>query len=433
MSVLDKIYSDKAILAAPALKNVTWCEKDNHNLYEYFIDFNEWIDGDEGLDIRARYGIDGLSNPSKAFFASDLEAYNQLFKIFRNERKSEVLSEEYINDNFNGAHWYERNLERFEQLENCLIEGTVVPFIGAGLSVECGFPTWRKHLIDQGRTCGLDAGHVLELLNNGHYEIVIEEIEAKGHRDAFIQEIKDVFSKTGKITQTTLRLTELFTDTLITTNYDHILQQAYDTGEENRIQLLDSTNIQDIPDNNKLTIIKLHGDIRQPVNCIISKNQYNEAYGNGNLDLSKPIPKVLSYHYRTSNLLFLGCSLNRDRTMEVFQAVKDELEKKGDIDRPQHFSLESMPETEAELSDRNAYLLKFGITPIWFPKDSYDYIEQILRLARNEMRYRGHVPGIKKQQPIQMTVEPEPVLTEQNNPLGLSMIWNGLLRTLRLN
>jgi NAD-dependent SIR2 family protein deacetylase len=425
MSVLDKIYSDKTTIGPRALKSVTWCEKDNHTLYEYFVDFNEWIDSDDGLDIRIKYGIDGLSNPSKAFFASDLEAYNQLFKIFRNERKSEVLSEEYINDNFSGSHWYERNLERFEQLESCLIEGTVVPFIGAGLSVESGFPTWKAHLIQQGRTCGLNADHVLDLLNNGHYETVVEEIEAIGHGDAFIQEVKDVFSRTGKITQTTLRLTELFTDTLITTNYDHILQQAYDTGGKNKIQLLDSVNILNRPDINKITIIKLHGDIRQPANCIISKSQYNEAYGDGNLDLSKPIPRIISYHYRTSNLLFLGCSLYRDRTMEVFQAVKDDLRHKNrDVNRPQHFSLEAMPETEAELAERNAYLLRFGITPIWFPKGSYDYIEQILRLARNEMRYRGHISGVKKTE----TKEPIQVPTENIQPTLLKRALNFVSR-----
>jgi hypothetical protein len=427
MSVLDKIYSDNAIAEKPAMKSITWCEKDNHNLYEYFSDFNEWIDGDDGIEIRLRNGIDDLSNPSKAFFASDLEAYNQEFKAFRNQRKSEVLGEEYINNTFGDSHWYERNLERFEQLENCLIEGTVVPFIGAGLSVECSFPTWKAHLIQQGRTCGLDAAHVIDLLDNGHYEAVIEEIEAIGHRDAFIQEIKDVFSKTGKITQTTLRLSELFTDTLITTNYDHILLQAFETGEADKIQLLDSTNILEQPDSKKVTIIKLHGDIRQPANCIISKNQYNEAYGNGSLNLSNPIPKVLSYHYRTSSLLFLGCSLNRDRTMEVFQAVKDALRlEKKDVDIPPHFSLESMPATEAELVTRNAYLLKYGITPIWFPTNSYEYIEQILRLARNEMKYRGHLPGVKKEV-IQEQINTVPVVEKPN---GLMKILGTFLKNI---
>lgn len=92
----------------------------------------------------------------------------------------------------------------------------------------------------------------------------------------------------------------------------------------------------------------------------------------------------------TTHLLF---SLNQDRTMQVFQAVKNEI---SDVYRQQHFSLESMPEREDELVSRNKYFLSFGIIPIWFPKGSYYYIEQILRLARNELQYRGHEPGAKR-------------------------------------
>lgn len=387
MSVLDITYKDAIVSTTRNSVKKIWCDEDRHNLFEYFTDFNEWIDGDEGQEIREKYGIDDLSQPSKAFYASDPEAYNQEFKIFRKEQKDQVLGAEYIFDHFSDDHWFQRNEERFEQLEKCLIERTVVPFVGAGLSVEGGFPSWKAHLKQQGRTAGIVAAHIDSLLDSGQYEAVIDEIEKKGNRDAFIQEIKDVFSKTGKLTDTTLRLSELFTDTIITTNYDHLIEQVFDTGKENNIQLIDSSNIWEKPDQNKTTVIKLHGDINKPAKCILGKNQYDEAYGNGTLDLSKPIPKLLSFHYRTSNLLFLGCSLNQDRTMQVFQAVKDEI---GDVDRPQHFSLESMPENEVELTQRNAYLLNFGITPIWFPKDSYDYVEKILRLARNELRYRGY-------------------------------------------
>lgn len=80
--------------------------------------------------------------------------------------------------------------------------------------------------------------------------------------------------------------------------------------------------------------------------------------------------------------------------MQVFQAVKDKI---GDTDRPPHFSIESIPEDPKEVSERNGYLLSYGITPIWFPKGCYDYIEQILRLARNEIRYNGHEFGKKKE------------------------------------
>ena len=273
---------------------------------------------------------------------------------------------------------------------NALITRTVVPFVGAGLSVDGGFPAWGAHLKQQGKTSGIPEATIDSLLKEGKYEEVIEEIEKNGKRDAFIQELKDVFSKTGKLTDTTWRLSELFNDTIITTNYDHLIEQAFETGEKDNIQLIGITNITEQPHPDKTTIFKLHGDIEKPAQCILGKDQYDNAYGNGALDLKKPIPKLLSYHYKTSSLLFLGCSLYQDRTMRVFHTVKTAM---GDTDRPQHFSLEAMPEDEQELIERNSYLLGFGITPIWFPKGSYDCIEQILRLAKNEMRYRGEEIG----------------------------------------
>jgi hypothetical protein len=112
--------------------------------------------------------------------------------------------------------------------------------------------------------------------------------------------------------------------------------------------------------------------------------------------------------------------------MEVFKTVKQTLEKeKKDIDIPQHFSLESMPETEAELASRNAYLLKFGITPIWFPNGSFDYIEQILRLARNELLYRGFVLGEKREY-----TKPIPVVIEKRKPTGFKIALDFILKFL---
>ena len=131
------------------------------------------------------------------------------------------------------------------------------------------------------------------------------------------------------------------------------------------------------------------------------------AYGPDALDMEKPIPKLLSYYFRNSSLLFLGCSLNNDRTIQVFRAVKEQI---GDEEMPQHFSIEQAPEDENELADRNAFLAKLGITAIWFEKGCFDYIESMLRLAKNELRYRGVIAELNKQ----------PVLTtETQNPSKL--------------
>lgn len=374
------------------VKAETWCERDEHKLFEYFVDFNEWLDSEDAAALREEYQLGGLSQPSKAFYAGDKEAYDQAFKEYRKERRHEVLNETYLCEQFSDDHWFQRNLDRFEQLVKCLESGDVVPFIGAGLSVAGGFPSWKNHLRQQGRSAGIDKKHIEELLAGGHYEQIIEEIETAGYHDVFIQEIRDVFGRTGEITPTTLLLSELFTDTVITTNYDRLLEQVYDIGDDG-IQIINGMNALEDPLVDKVTIIKLHGDIQNPSRCILGKNQYDQTYGNAHLDMSRPIPKLLAYHYKNSSLLFLGCSLNNDRSIQVFRAVKDSI---GDIEIPQHFCIEQAPEEEDELVKRNAHLAGLGITAIWFEKDCFDYVEGILRNAKNELRYRGVIPGAKK-------------------------------------
>lgn len=143
-----------------------------------------------------------------------------------------------------------------------LAAGDVVPFIGAGLSVAGGFPSWEGHLRTQGRTAGLDPAQTEELLACGQYEAVIAAIEASRGRDVFIQEIRDVFSRIGQITNTTLLITELFTDTVITTNYDRLIEQAFDTGADNAFQVLNGTSALTELATDRVSIIKLHGDVR---------------------------------------------------------------------------------------------------------------------------------------------------------------------------
>lgn len=365
----------------------TWCEQDEHRLFESSIDFNEWLDGgeDDAKAIRDANGINKVSHPSKALFAGDKKAYDQVFKGYRLQRRHEVLSGEFIKATFGDDHWFERNEQRFDQLISCLLEDTVVPFIGAGVSVAGGFPTWKDHLRQQGKTAGLDAAIIEDHLAKGEYEAVIETIEKTRGADVFAQEIRDAFSKTGSLEDITLLISELFCDTLITTNYDGLLEQSFDVGPGDEVQVINGTSAMETPDPEKVTVIKLHGDIRNPARCILGKRQYDEAYGETDLDLNRPIPKLLRYYYTTSSLLFIGCSLNNDRTIQVFKAVKDAI---GDDDRPEHFSIEQAPPTVAELAVRNSELLKLGITPIWFPRGEYDKVEAILRHARNELKYR---------------------------------------------
>lgn len=371
-----------------------WCDKDDHYLFENFVDFNAWLDSDDGTALREEYKINGVSRPSKAFYAGDKEAYKEVFNIYHTGARNDGLSKTYLRGQFENSHWFDLNLSRFDQLMKKLKVRDVVPFVGAGLSQAGGFPTWKEHLRQQGRTANLDEAHVEELLAKGKYELIIEEIEIVRGQDVFAGGVRDAFSMTGKMLETTLLITELFTDVVITTNYDQLIEQTFDTSDEDEFQVITNVDPLEKPHPDKVSIIKLHGDINTPAKCIISKNQYDNAYGNNGLDLNLPIPKLIEYYYTNTNLLFLGCSLNNDRTVQVFQAIKEEIVN-TDISLPQHFSIEQAPEEIDKLADRNAYLERLGIAAIWFEKGCFDYVERVLELARNELRYDGLLPNSK--------------------------------------
>ncbi|MEP2758756.1 MAG: SIR2 family protein, partial [Hyphomicrobiales bacterium] len=251
-----------------------WCKQDQHEDFELFQDFNAWLDQGEAngaSELLSKLGEVGLSHTSKAFYAGDREAYEQVLRAYRIERRHDVLSREFLIDSFgeeDGLHWFDRNEQRFNQLIERLSEGSVVPFIGAGISVGGGFPTWANHLRQQGRTAGVNSEQIEEWLTHGDYERVIDHIEQSHGPEVFAQEIRDVFSKTGSITDLTLRISELFTDTLITTNYDRLLEQVFDTGSSPFVQVVNGMAAMEQPDADKVTIIKLHGDIRHPPRCI---------------------------------------------------------------------------------------------------------------------------------------------------------------------
>ncbi|MFC1957327.1 hypothetical protein ACFLX0_00710 [Chloroflexota bacterium] len=145
----------------------TWCDRDEHNLFELYADFNEWLENEDRLVLREEYNIERLPQPSKAFFTGDKQAYIQAFKEYRKDRRHEVLNETYMSDQFTDEHWFQRNLVRFDQLTQCLKTGIVVPFVGAGLSVTGGFPSWKNHLRQQGRTAGINPAHIEDLLKRG--------------------------------------------------------------------------------------------------------------------------------------------------------------------------------------------------------------------------------------------------------------------------
>jgi tetratricopeptide (TPR) repeat protein len=245
-------------------------------------------------------------------------------------------------------------------------------FLGAGCSVAAGLPSW-KQLID-------------ELLV--HYQIKTNEtnlirLASRLERDvgslAFREKVCDKLRSRPDLSIALHNiLVSLDIKLFVTTNYDHILEDAFRTqGYAPRIVYNDT----DVPtiDPTRQTIVKLHGDIDSPSSLIITSIDYTRY-------LTKH-PRFIEWfkNYVAQNtLLFLGTSFDDPRLKETDDHVLRLYDKK----RRQPFIILKSPETDGKSSDQFSIDLEdfqalcaeftergFFVIPI----DNYDEISLFLQ------------------------------------------------------
>ncbi|MCX6307347.1 MAG: SIR2 family protein, partial [Bacteroidia bacterium] len=115
---------------------------------------------------------------------------------------------------------------------------------------------------------------------------------------------------------------------------------------------------------------------------IFCKEQYDSAYcedESGKFDFKKPLPKTLRQIFISHSLLFLGCSLEQDKTLDLFKSIKDEEQ----FEIPEHYAImENIEPENARLKrETENRLLKLNIRPIWYNKGDYLKIQEMLSLA----------------------------------------------------
>lgn len=100
--------------------------------------------------------------------------------------------------------------------------------------------------------------------------------------------------------------------------------------------------------------MKLHGDAESDATHILTEQQYELAYGQPPaFDFQKPLPKALRQIYISQSLLFLGCGLEQDWTMDLFKAAKES----DAYQVPNHYAIVEEPSTAAGRQQKEAQLL----------------------------------------------------------------------------
>lgn len=248
----------------------------------------------------------------------------------------------------------------------------IVPFVGAGISAACGLYTWRN-LLDILSSEYLTYKRREDFKKSSDYFSYAEAIvTASGNADAVMRRIGELFEEQDIcIGKAPYLLMSSFSNNVVTTNYDLILETAAKKMESKdgfRALLPCLTGQMTIAiQENQKCLLKMHGSVEETSSMIFSKSQYNEFYGEG-----KPLPMFLETFFSGKSLLFVGCSLTQDRTMDILSEC---IKRNKSI---RHYAIVELPQdSDIEIEQRN-YLSSMGIDPIYYPKGDHESVELLL-------------------------------------------------------
>lgn len=191
------------------------------------------------------------------------------------------------------------------ELAHQLVNDQVIPFVGAGVSMSLGLPSYGALIQELGSHIGFD-GAIFEQL--GDYLTLAEFYHLRKSGLHELQaHLRDKWRKTEKevIASPVHRaIVELGCKLIYTTNFDDFLEKAH-KGLGRRYRSLRSVNDFVNLAYDKVHIVKLHGDLRSPKTMVFTESSYFER-----LAFESPLDIKLRADILGKSLLFIGYSLS---------------------------------------------------------------------------------------------------------------------------
>jgi hypothetical protein len=329
-------------------------------------DFRESIIA--SIDAAGNVVIAGIEFSPLSVLDADKESYRDAFLSWfedewlpiRTERLNEILR-------------FAANKGRFDNLVQAVKAGRVVPFIGSGISAPTGMPTWTKFLRELRQSSTLPEAELEKLIAAGQYEEAASALLAAMPNHLFDERMEETFvaRAAGDVTGAVRFLPDIFTETIITTNFDNVLEVIHEDAGKPFLEKLNGAAISQfrvLRGKGRRCLMKIHGHHTDPASRVLTKDEYDKAYGAG-----CPARVELQFVFGSEPLLFLGCGLAEDRTMHLIKEVVDH-----DKGTPRNYALLPCPKTEPERLAREHFLTARKIFPIWYQGGHDDSVEAVL-------------------------------------------------------
>jgi hypothetical protein len=271
-------------------------------------------------------------------------------------------------------------LARFAALQEKINKDSIIPFIGAGLSSDSGYPLWRDFLISLRKTTSIDEEDFISHLNSGLYEEAAEWLSKEMPKPLFSEKISSCYG-ISKIPMGVINLLpELFSGHVITTNFDHLVRDVYKTAEKSFAHQCFGYEAQNI--RNQISdgsiLLKLHGHADLGASRVFTKTEYELHY-----EKEEKFNTLIKFFADRYSFLFLGCSLSIDRPIK---ALKQLIDIQGYEAMPRHYAFLSRPSSDEERRRREHELSLHHIYPIWYPAGTHEESISALLMKLREDR-----------------------------------------------
>lgn len=258
-----------------------------------------------------------------------------------------------------------------EEIVDAAKSGSLVLFIGAGISRMVGHPSWdgfANSVIDQLVEREVIDHHEKALINqlpDPRKRLSIAKIldDENGSKIDYAKifhlenEWSDIYQYINQ-----------FGCTFVTTNYDKLIVPEGNDKPESEWRIFRREELSGVKLDVEKTVIHLHGCIDDPKSMIVTTKDYLEHYS------SKEVPYFLKHLFSKKTVLFLGYGLEETEILEYILKSSNQADKK----QIKLFILQGFFNAEFPLLEKLSkyYEASFNAKLIGFPRDHKDYAQQ---------------------------------------------------------
>lgn len=255
--------------------------------------------------------------------------------------------------------------------------GDAAIFAGAGLSRAAGFVDWKALLREIAEDLGLDVDRETDLIALAQYHV-----NEKRNRGRINQTIMEELAGSATSTRAHAILARLPLPTVWTTNYDQVLEAAFEDAGKIVDLKTSQANLAQTRRGRDVVIYKMHGCVTQPQDAVITKDDYEQYERNRPLFVESLKGDLIA-----KTFLFLGFSFTDPNVDYILSRVRVLL---GTNVR-EHFCVMRQPKRPARLAGkakadyeyevrrtqlRQQDLLRFGIETVWV--DEFEHVTPLL-------------------------------------------------------